>query len=165
MTLAKRHLSTVEPAGAVVRRDERTFWMVELDRARRQRHHRRDGHNSREDEVAVRHGRLPSATVLGPAFCAVYRPKHVCCRRVRARQLTHEHRRALLQHSQARHEGCLPALRQEAPAPLRGGVRFRYNHRVQLGVSDAARTEAALRGIIGQRLPCRSVGGSQALNE
>ncbi len=32
---------------------------------------------------------------------------------------------------------------------------FRYNHRVKLGVSDAARTEAALRGIVGKRLTYR----------
>ncbi len=32
---------------------------------------------------------------------------------------------------------------------------FRYNHRVKLGVDDAARTEAALRGIVGKRLTYR----------
>ncbi len=36
----------------------------------------------------------------------------------------HEHRRGLLQRVQARHEGHLSALRREAPAPLRGGVRL-----------------------------------------
>lgn len=35
----------------------------------------------------------------------------------------------------------------------------RYNHRVALGVTDGARTEAALRGIVGKRLTYRSVGG------
>ncbi|MGH6677517.1 MAG: transposase, partial [Bradyrhizobium sp.] len=32
---------------------------------------------------------------------------------------------------------------------------FRYNQRVALGVSDPARTEAALRGIVGKRLTYR----------
>ena len=32
---------------------------------------------------------------------------------------------------------------------------FRYNHRIALGVNDGARTEAALRGIVGKRLTYR----------
>jgi transposase-like protein len=33
---------------------------------------------------------------------------------------------------------------------------FRYNHRVKLGVNDIARTDAALRGIVGKRLTYRT---------
>jgi hypothetical protein len=38
---------------------------------------------------------------------------------------------------------------------------FRYNNRIALGVNDTARTEAALRGIVGKRLTYRdsSLGG------
>ena len=41
-----------------------------------------------------------------------------------ARSDPHQHHRGLLQHLQAGHERCLPALLQEALAPLRGGVRI-----------------------------------------
>ncbi|MGI8739960.1 MAG: IS1595 family transposase, partial [Gammaproteobacteria bacterium] len=40
-----------------------------------------------------------------------------------------------------------------------GEFDFRYNHRVRLGIDDAARTLAALQGIEGKRLTYRSVGG------
>jgi len=36
---------------------------------------------------------------------------------------------------------------------------FRYNHRIALGIADPARTEAALRGIVGKRLTYRVSSG------
>jgi hypothetical protein len=39
---------------------------------------------------------------------------------------------------------------------------FRYNHRTALGVTDAMRAEAALKGITGKRLTYRRTGRQQA---
>jgi len=39
---------------------------------------------------------------------------------------------------------------------------FRYNHRVRLGVDDRARTDAALKGIVGKRLTYRTTRGQPA---
>ena len=38
---------------------------------------------------------------------------------------------------------------------------FHYNYRVKLDVTDAARTEAALRGIVGKRQTYRQSTGGQ----
>ena len=39
---------------------------------------------------------------------------------------------------------------------------FRYNNRVKLGVDDAARTDRALKGIVGKRLTYRGTDRSEA---
>lgn len=35
---------------------------------------------------------------------------------------------------------------------------FRYNHRIALGIDDQARTDAAIRGVVGKRLTYRATG-------
>ena len=47
-----------------------------------------------------------------------------------------------------------PAIEQEE-------FDFRYNSRVRLGVDDTARTDRALKGIVGKRLTYRSASGNR----
>ena len=72
-TLAKRHVTTVEPAGAVMRRDKGPLGVVKLDGARRERHQRRDDQKTRDDEIALRHGHPPPAGMLERGYRTVYR--------------------------------------------------------------------------------------------
>jgi hypothetical protein len=39
---------------------------------------------------------------------------------------------------------------------------FRYSHRIKLGYDDSARTDAAIRGVVGKRLTYRTTRGTRA---
>ena len=60
------------------------------------------------------------------------------------RQNSHEHRGTLLQHLQARHQGCIPTLCEDAPVALEGGVRFAQGNRPADGVDDRERSQILL---------------------
>ena len=68
----------------------------------------------------------------------------------------YQHGRELLLDLQARDARHLPSLRREALHRYLAEFDFRYNHRSGLGVTDAARANAALRGIKASASP---IGG------
>jgi len=82
--------------------------------------------------------------------------------RIRARRRACEYTRRLLFRVQARMKGVYQHCAEKHLHRYLAEFDFRYNNRIALGVGDVARTETALRGIVGKRLTYRDSSAARA---